>query len=109
MTLVRNCLQNFLSINKHGSGEWGLPALNRHEEIGWSDFEKKNYRIFFFMTLFKNCLSSFYPSENILGKGENADYRYFLLLPTMFSKGLFLIGHYKSEFCCEELNNLLII
>ena len=28
--------------------------------------------------------------ENIVGKGENADYQHFLLFPTMFSKGLFL-------------------
>ena len=29
--------------------------------------------------------------ENIVGKGENAGYQHFLLFPTMFSKGFFLL------------------
>ena len=29
----QNLLAQFLSINKDGSGEWGLPAIYRHEEI----------------------------------------------------------------------------
>ena len=28
--------------------------------------------------------------ENIVGKGENAGYQYFLFFPTVFSKGFFL-------------------
>ena len=29
----QNLFAKFLSIHKHGSGEWGLLALYRHEEI----------------------------------------------------------------------------
>ena len=36
--------------------------------------------------------------ENIVGKGENAGNQYFLLLPTMFSKGLF-VTIVKTGYC----------
>ena len=32
VTFLKNCSQNF-DLNKHGSGEWGLLAQYRHEEI----------------------------------------------------------------------------
>ena len=36
--------------------------------------------------------------ENIVGKGENADYQHFLLLPQFFSKGS-CVGVVKSRDC----------
>ena len=35
VTLFKNCFQNF-DLHKHGSGEWGLPALYWHDKILWN-------------------------------------------------------------------------
>ena len=43
--------------------------------------------------------------ENIVGKGENADYQYFSPFPTMFSKGLF-VRVVKSQDCVVKSLNM---
>ena len=40
--------------------------------------------------------------ENIVEKGENAGYQYFLLIPTIFSNG-FIFKVVKSRDCPKEL------
>ena len=40
--------------------------------------------------------------ENIVGKGENADYQHFLLFPQYFQKA-YSTGRYISSVCVKEL------
>ena len=42
----------------------------------------------------------------IVGKGENAGYKHFLPLPTMFSK-VFFLGVVKTRDCWERVNTIL--
>ena len=44
--------------------------------------------------------------ENIVGKGENAGYQYFLLFPQCFQTA-FTRGRKKSGLCGKELNHLV--
>ena len=48
--------------------------------------------------LLKNMKFVFGRVENIVGKGENAEYQHFLLFPQMFSKAFFSRG-VKSRDC----------
>ena len=41
-------------------------------------------------------------AENIVGKGQNAGNKYFLLFPTIFSK-VFFLGSLKIGICGKEL------
>ena len=49
----------------------------------------------------------FHRIENIVGKGENAGYRYFLLLPQCFQKAFFPPVHQKLSLCGKGLKNIV--
>ena len=59
----------FWSVHKHGSGEWGLLALYRHEEIHKKSSSPKSLFRFWnnvpWMILLKNCSYNFDPSINM--------------------------------------------
>ena len=86
------CKKNWtvLSLNNLNSDKWQNFGLDQIKSICRQQNKCCSYVLIFFFF--------FDRIENIVGKGENADYQYFLLFPQCFSKG-FLVLVVKTRNC----------
>ena len=78
---------------------WAVNSLPNNKILDWSKlkaFAVKNFNIA------KTMISVCDRIENIVGKGENAGYQYFLLFPQCFQK----LPFSWSQLCDKELKSV---